>query len=495
MSTESQCYSTANQADAIKAYAEARSYALVRTYADEGKSGLTLNRREGLRRLLADVTSGQADFSIVLVYDVSRWGRFQDTDESAYYEYLCKRAGVRVEYCAELFENDGSIGSDIQKVLKRRMAAEFSRELSVKTFAGQRRQIELGFRQGGTAGYGPRRALVDASRQPKASLNRGEQKYLKSDHVVLVPGTHAEKNVVKRIFNLFTEHGKTEREIALILNAQGISAELGRSWTRQAVRGVIEGEKYIGNNTWNRNSQKLKGTYVRNPPSLWIRAEGVFPALVDRKRFEKAQNILLDRKQRLSEGVMLDMLRQLLEKRGRLSRRSIDASDLPNSTTYVRRFGTLRRAYSLIGYTQDVDLCFLDWVKRARLRYPLLVTEILERSKVVGANIALDPDTGLLMINDEITARLILSRCKANPSGTLRWAIRFPAMSSDLTIIARLSSNEADILDYYILPSAFIRLKKLTLSIRNEIELDAYRFDDLGALCDVVRRVSVRKLA
>ncbi|MEO6246527.1 MAG: hypothetical protein ABIQ12_13930 [Opitutaceae bacterium] len=27
-------------------------------------------------------------------YDVSRWGRFQDADESGYYEYICKRAGI-----------------------------------------------------------------------------------------------------------------------------------------------------------------------------------------------------------------------------------------------------------------------------------------------------------------------------------------------------------------------------------------------------------------
>jgi DNA invertase Pin-like site-specific DNA recombinase len=103
------------------------------------------------------VTGGQADFEIVLVYDVSRWGRFQDADESAYYEYQCRRSGVRVEYCAEPWENDGSLGSDIQKMLKRKMAGEYSRELSVKVFAGQCRLIEKGFRQGGPAGFGLRR--------------------------------------------------------------------------------------------------------------------------------------------------------------------------------------------------------------------------------------------------------------------------------------------------------------------------------------------------
>ena len=103
MSTEHQQYSTENQADAIAHYAERHGLEIVRTYADEGISGLQLDRREALQRLIADATQGRADFEMLLVYDVSRFGRFQDTDESAYYEYLCKKAGIRVEYCAEQF--------------------------------------------------------------------------------------------------------------------------------------------------------------------------------------------------------------------------------------------------------------------------------------------------------------------------------------------------------------------------------------------------------
>ena len=34
------------------------------------------------------------------------------------------------------------------------MASEYSREFSAKVFNGQSRLIELGFRQGGPAGYG-----------------------------------------------------------------------------------------------------------------------------------------------------------------------------------------------------------------------------------------------------------------------------------------------------------------------------------------------------
>lgn len=137
MSTEHQQYSTEKQADAIRQYAERRGMEIVRTYADKGRSGLRLDGRDALKQLIDDVQSGAADFSVILVYDVSRWGRFQDADESGYYEQVCKRARVNVEYCAAQFENDGSPVSTIVKNIKRAMAGEYSRELSIKVFAGQ----------------------------------------------------------------------------------------------------------------------------------------------------------------------------------------------------------------------------------------------------------------------------------------------------------------------------------------------------------------------
>ena len=188
MSTEHQKYSTENQAEIIAQYAAKRGFEIVRTYEDAGKSGLRLEGRLSLQRLIADVRSGSADFAAVLVYDVSRWGRFQDTDESAYYEFICREAGIKVHYCAEQFENDGSLSATIIKSMKRAMAGEYSRELSTKVFTGQCRLIRLGFRQGGPAGYGLRRQLVDERREPKAILDRGEQKSLQTDRVVLRPG-------------------------------------------------------------------------------------------------------------------------------------------------------------------------------------------------------------------------------------------------------------------------------------------------------------------
>jgi len=180
MSTEHQQYSTENQARIIEEYAAHRGFEIIRTYADEGRSGLRLDGRDALKRLIADVESGAADFEAILVYDVSRWGRFQDADESAYYEYICRRAGIAVHYCGEMFENDGSPVSTIVKGVKRAMAGEYSRELSSKVWIGQGHLIELGFRQGGPPGFGFRRLLIDQAGSPKGTLGRGEHKSIQT---------------------------------------------------------------------------------------------------------------------------------------------------------------------------------------------------------------------------------------------------------------------------------------------------------------------------
>jgi len=80
MSTEHQQYSLENQSTAIQKYAESHGFEVVRTYSDAARSGVVLRYRAGLQQLFQDVVSGTSAYRAILVYDVSRWGRFQDTD-------------------------------------------------------------------------------------------------------------------------------------------------------------------------------------------------------------------------------------------------------------------------------------------------------------------------------------------------------------------------------------------------------------------------------
>jgi len=104
MSTDHQKYSTHNQEDAIRKYAANRNIEIVATYADEGKSGLKIDGRQALKNLINDVQNGEAVFKIILVLDITRWGRFQDADESAYYEYICRNAKMMAAQVQQLLK-------------------------------------------------------------------------------------------------------------------------------------------------------------------------------------------------------------------------------------------------------------------------------------------------------------------------------------------------------------------------------------------------------
>jgi len=268
MSTEHQQYSIDNQAEMIKVYAIEHRMEIVKTYADSGRSGLTLASRPGLKQLIDDVESGSPGYSVVLVYDVSRWGRFQDADESAYYEYRCRRANIAVHYCAESFVNDGTLTTVLLKAIKRAMAAEYSRELSVKVFEGKARLIELGFRQGGLAGYGLRRFLVDQDGNPKGVLQSGEEKSIATDRVILVPGPANEIETVRNVFRLYAIDHLSPADIAKNLNDTGIPWQAGRFWTRYVVGEMVTNPKYIGTNLSNRHSGKLRTPQRRNPREM-----------------------------------------------------------------------------------------------------------------------------------------------------------------------------------------------------------------------------------
>jgi len=497
MSTDHQRYSTENQSDAIRQYAKQRNIEIVQTYSDSGKSGLRIDGRDGLQHLIADIQSGDVNFEIVLVYDVSRWGRFQDADESAYYEYICKRAGISVVYCAEQFENDGSPVSTIVKGVKRAMAGEYSRELSQKVFAGQCRLIELGYRQGGPPGYGLRRMLIDERGEEKGWLQRGEHKSIQTDRVRLVPGAPGEIEVVRGIFRAFVHDGKLEREIAASLNERGIKTDLDRTWTRGTVHQILINEKYIGNNVWNRRSFKLKKVRVDNDPDTWIRAEGAFEAIVDKSIFDAANTIIKNRSQRLTDEEMLKRLSIILEDHGQLSGIIIDeAEPYPSSSAYSNRFGSLLKAYSLVGYRPNRDYRYIEINRRLRAMYPEIILTTIAGIETAGGQVVQDPKNDLLTINREFKASVVIVRSHETCAGSLRWNVRFDTgLKPDITVAVRMDRSNETPLDYYLLPSLDMSLPRLRLSQSNGLSLDAYRFETLGVFFELAARQKVSEVA
>lgn len=351
MSREHQRYSPTNQARAIARYAEQNGLEIVATYRDEGRSGLTLKSRDGLRHLLADVLGGKATFKAVLVLDVSRWGRFQDPDQGAHYEWACREAGVQVRYCAEAFENDGSSSATLLKHIKRVMAAEYSRELGRKVFTGQANLARLGFKQGGTAPYGLRRQLVDATGKPLRILGQREWKSLQTDRVVLVHGPADELDTVRVIFRWFAKDHLSMRAIVDRLASERRTLQGGAPITQPQVQRMLRNAIYRGVYTYNRTTQRMQMGNRKNPREDWIQTTMLEP-IVDARLFASAQRRLDERRRppRYSDEALLSHLRRVAESVPRFKGTDLDRVRGPCAGTYYNRFGTLERALELCGW-------------------------------------------------------------------------------------------------------------------------------------------------
>jgi hypothetical protein len=377
------------------------------------------------------------------------------------------------------------------------MAGEYSRELSTKVFQGACRLIQLGFKQGGTAGYGLRRMLIDQAGLKKGFLNLGEHKSLQTDRVVLVPGPEEELQAVRWIYQTFLGDGRTERQIADQLNARKIMTDLGRPWTRGTVHQVLTNEKYIGHNVYHRTSFKLKRKHVLNPPEMWIRAQNAFPPVIGADLFARVQETILERAKHFSDEEMLHALKELWSRHGRISGLLIDEQEaMPSSAAFRNRFGSLIRAYQLIGYTPQADYSFIEINRYLRRRHPEIVQEVITRLAAIGVAVERDPATEMLILERELTVSLVLSRCLRTPAGTSRWMLRFEeGYEPDLTIAVRMDETNQAIKDYYLLPAIDLSEVKLRLSEDNHALLDSYRFDDLDFFFNMAERVNVEDAA
>lgn len=349
MSTEVQDLSLAVQEAAISAYCQAHDLALVASYKDEGRSGLDLRGRPGLRQLLKDVAADNCPFSVVLVYDVSRWGRFQDTDESAYWDFHCSLHGVRVVYTNEPFAGAESPMAALIKNLKRAMAAEYSRELGVKVRAGQDRAIDLGFHMGSLPAVGLRRMAVSRETGRTRLLQSGERKGHQSEHIKWVPGPTEEVDLVRRIFHLYGATSLHMPAIVQLLNSDGIRSKDGNPFTEAMIRGILDCEAFIGNFVWSKGEGPTSRRRSETDP-LFRRTVGTIEPIIDRETWDRVQT-----KRFWKKGVFRSKPELLAELRTALLQNpGVTVTELPSlgagtKAAYAKMFGSMAEAFRLAG--------------------------------------------------------------------------------------------------------------------------------------------------
>jgi hypothetical protein len=383
------------------------------------------------------------------VLDVSRWGRFQNADEAAFYEYLCLRNGVRLVYVAEPFESDGTPLSAVLKGLKRSMAAEYSRELSAKVYAGQCRLVKAGFHMGGPPGYGLRRMLVDAEGNPKGVLEPGQRKSLMDDHIKVVLGPPEEVRIVRWMFQQ-SAAGVECNAIMRKLNARGIVNARGCRWSFNGVRQMLDDERYIGTSIFARTTQAIGRVRGARTPEREVRVEHAFPALVSPELFKRARDVREDRNRKMTDEQMLEAMRALWKHDGKITSLRLNTfSETPTAQAYLRRFGSLRAAYRQIGYAQGRDLTYGDLRERSRPWRTSILRFLMDRLLEEGSSV--ERDGWVLRVDGAWTVGVRLLQA-GRFHGTVRWEVRPWRRSVDLVVAARMETDGSIPLDYLLLP-------------------------------------------
>ena len=312
-----------------------------------------------------------------------------------------------------------------------------------------------------------------------------------------MPGPEDEIRTVNQVYRWFIDEGLVEPEIAGRLNGMKIRTDLDRAWTRATVHEVLTNEKYIGHNIYNRTSFKLKKLRVVNTPDMWIKKEGAFDSIVPPDVFYTAQGIIRARARRYTNEELIERLRALYQNRGFLSALIIDETEgMPAVSIYAHRFGSLIRAYQMVGYTPDRDYRYLEINRFLRRLHPEIVAQAETQIAELGGEVVRDPATDLLRVNDEFSTSLVLARCQPHDSGRNHWKVRFDtSLAPDITVAVRLDHENKAPLDYYLLPRLDFGQPRLSLADQNPVEFESYRFDTLDYLYGMAERARLRRAA
>jgi hypothetical protein len=173
-----------------------------------------------------------------------------------------------------------------------------------------------------------------------------------------------------------------------------------------------------------------------------------------------------------------------------------EAEDMPSSSAYRHRFGSLVKAYHLIGYNPYTDYRFIEINRHLRKIYAGIVEDTIRKLQEMGGKVHREVTSDLLFLNDSLKVSVIICRCYETKAGAYRWNIRLDTgLMPDITIAIRMDYGNANPLDYYILPALDIENPKIRLAENNGLALDAYRFDDLEPFFILTERVPITEAA
>ena len=323
-STDRQDQSIGDQKRAIERFAAENGLELVRYFVDDAISGTSAARRPAFQEMLVEAQRDERPFSMVVVYDVKRFGRL-DNDEAGFYRHTLRMHGVEVLYAAEGFSGDAT--DDLLRPVKQWQAREESKDLARVTLRGMLSRAEQGCWNGGAPPYGfdlryegagaflftlrfepdGTKLVLDEGGEVVRRLARGERlRVSKRDRCRLVPGAPKRVAVVRRIFSM-RARGTGLRAIARAMNEAGVPSPRNAewapvysgTWTVATVRSILANPAYTGDVAWARRTDARffrvaggqatarregdRARLVANAVGDWVRVRGAHEGLVSRR--------------------------------------------------------------------------------------------------------------------------------------------------------------------------------------------------------------------
>ncbi len=476
---DKQEFSIPLQEEEGKKFADKFNIKIIKFFRDAGKSGLKAENRPDFLKLYEYAKTHKFDY--VLVFDATRWGRFQDTDEAAYYEMLFKREGKRIIYIERGFiEDENPLLASLTKSIDRYMAADYSRKLSEKVSLGSKKIASLGFSVGGKAPYGLKRMLLNSHKQPVRILNDGERKSIDNERVTFTPGDKKEIEIIKRIFHQFTEEKLLKKEIAQLLNKEGIKSPKGKLWDTGKVHDILNNENYIGTKIYNKRTQKLKTPSRKNPRDEWIKVENAFEAIILKELFFRVQEKLGQLKVHYTQEELISELKKIYREYKRITSLLInewkESKNTACASTYTRRFVSLYNAYIKVEYMPKRAFNFFKKREKQRL---ILVGHVKEKLNVNGYNVSYK-DEFLYINNKKIN---IIPSIPRKRHGYKYWTFYFETQKVDYVLCIGFEDKDAkDIHKYYLFPKEMIKENIVNINVSRDSKYDDYIIEDLNEI-------------
>lgn len=166
-----------------------------------------------------------------------------------------------------------------------------------------------------------------------------------------------------------------------------------------------------------------------------------------------------------------------------------DSPDVPSPSTYRLRFGSLQRAYKLIGYGHPEQFGAIDLRRRTQTLREDLIASLV---KMFPNDVSVVRRGGrwrsrLRLRSGKIVSVLVARSIKVWKE-TVRWQIDpVPHERKFVTLLARLDEENRSFLDFHVLPN-IDRLRRFHISLQDSWLERGIRLADLSGFCTALRQ-------